>query len=358
MRSASATLPRKEYATATGADLSRLREDRAYKESHRPALTAFFQEQVRQRPRLPEEHFQVVVHDAAGMDVLLITGMRDVAPVATFSHLVSSSRVLELRVEASSETRGARRGGWEGDEVTSHHGVSTPEILDSCPSLVLQNDKAGNEDAIERAAVQYLLPLLHENLGRLADMARVLADFPRPGIDFRHILDICQQQGGLELATKLLRQHFLGDWAQVSAVTCCEFGGVVFALPLASAVGLPLALARKAGKLPPPLVGVDKRTSHISQAATSPQGGPVGERIEMDPSAVRRGGRVVVVDDVLATGETLCALLRLLGEAGLCTGEMSVLVVAEFPFHQGRDLLRRRGFGQVPVHSLLICGGA
>lgn len=48
---------KREYAEATGADLNRLLWDRVYKEQHRPTLTAFFQEQVRQRPRLPEEHF-------------------------------------------------------------------------------------------------------------------------------------------------------------------------------------------------------------------------------------------------------------------------------------------------------------
>jgi hypothetical protein len=89
---------KRAYAAATGADLSRLLWDRAYKEQHRPALTTFFQGQARQRPQLPEEHFLNVVYGAVDEDVLLITGMRDKAPVAALSHLVPDSRLLEVRV--------------------------------------------------------------------------------------------------------------------------------------------------------------------------------------------------------------------------------------------------------------------
>ena len=70
------------------------------------------------------------------------------------------------------------------------------------------------------------------------------------------------------------------------------------------------------------------------------------------------GGSVVVVDDVLATGSTLCATLRLLmQEGGIEAAKITVLVVAEFPVHRGRDLLRRKGFGMVDVRSLLAFGG-
>jgi hypothetical protein len=106
---------KREYAAATGADLNRLLWDRAYKEQHRAALTTFFQGQVRQRPRLPEEHFLNVVYGAVDVDVLLITGMRDEAPVAALSHLVPDSRLLEVHVQASEQTRRIRRGCHGGD---------------------------------------------------------------------------------------------------------------------------------------------------------------------------------------------------------------------------------------------------
>jgi adenine/guanine phosphoribosyltransferase-like PRPP-binding protein len=62
-----------------------------------------------------------------------------------------------------------------------------------------------------------------------------------------------------------------------------------------------------------------------------------------------------VVDDVLSTGETLCAVLHLLEEAGV--EDVRVMVVAEFPFHRGRKLLHDRGFDMVNVQSLLVFGG-
>jgi adenine/guanine phosphoribosyltransferase-like PRPP-binding protein len=73
---------------------------------------------------------------------------------------------------------------------------------------------------------------------------------------------------------------------------------------------------------------------------------------------VAEGTNVVVVDDVLATGETLFAVLELMQKAGVATRDISVMVVAEFPVHCGRKLLQKRGFGNVGVQSLLVFGGA
>jgi adenine/guanine phosphoribosyltransferase-like PRPP-binding protein len=82
------------------------------------------------------------------------------------------------------------------------------------------------------------------------------------------------------------------------------------------------------------------------------------KRIEMERDVVPRGASVVVVDDVLSTGETLCAVLQLLDEAGIGAEDVSIMVVAEFPVHRGRELLRQRGFGRINIQSLLIFGGA
>ena len=349
---------KREYAAATGADLSRLLWDRAYKEQHRPALTAFFQKQVRQRHRLPEEQFLNVVYGAVDVDVLLITGMRDEAPVAALSHLVPDSRLLEVQVQASEQMRRIRRGCQDGDgdaadKKDSNNRGSNLTTLDYRPSLIFHNDAAGSEAAKEFAE-RYLLPFVHEDLRRLANMVRQVADFPRPGIEFRHVLGISQQPGGLTLCTSLLQSHFTGDWAQVDVVACCGVGGFVFASALASRVDLPLVLIREAGKLPPPTVSVIKPPSHISSLTFNSL---KEERIEMERDAVPRGASVVVVDDVLATGETLCAVLQLLDEAGISAKAVSIMVVAEFPVHRGRELLRQRGFGRVHIQSLLVFDG-
>lgn len=349
---------KREYAAATGADLNRLLIDRAYKEEHRPELTAFWHDQVQQRLRLPEEHFLDLVYDSPDVDVLFITGMRDEAPVAAFSHLVPDIRLLEVRVVTGEDTRRSRRGdvGNDHDNQTEDSVTdrSEPDALDYRPSLIFDNDENGDE-AAKTYATRRLLPFFDKNLQKLSDSVRTIEDFPRPGIDFQHVLGISEQYDGLRICTRLLQSHFAGDWARVDAMACCEAGGFIFATALASAVSVPLALIRQAGKLPPPTFSVVKSPSHVSSSAS---GGPGEEKIEMSQDIVSRGSKVVVVDDVLATGETLSAVLQLLGQAGVDAKDISVMVVAEFPVHRGRELLRQRGFGTVSIRSLLVFGGA
>jgi adenine/guanine phosphoribosyltransferase-like PRPP-binding protein len=124
---------------------------------------------------------------------------------------------------------------------------------------------------------------------------------------------------------------------------------------LASRVDLPLVLIREAGKLPPPTVSVIKPPSYISSLASN---NSKEKRIEMERDVVPRGTSVVVVDDVLSTGETLCAVLQLLIEAGIGAEDINIMVVAEFPVHRGRELLRQRGFGRINIQCLLVFGGA
>jgi adenine phosphoribosyltransferase len=179
-------------------------------------------------------------------------------------------------------------------------------------------------------------------------------DFPRPGIEFRHVLNIAQRRGGLALCTSLLLTQFKGDWDAVGAVACCEAGGYVYASALAQKVDIPLALIREAGKLPPPTVSVKKPSSHISCSDFDDLG---GKRIEISQDLIPRGVPVVVIDDALATGKTLCAVLELLAKTGISNENISIMVVAEFPIHRGRKLLYQRGFGGIDIQSLLVLDG-
>lgn len=138
-------------------------------------------------------------------------------------------------------------------------------------------------------------------------------------------------------------------------VACCEVGGFVYASALALRIGASLALIRETGKLPPPTISVRKTSSHIS-SCDSHNAGEKGIKVGLN--IVPRGASVVVVDDVLATGKTLYAVLQLLDEAGISADKVNVMVVAEFPFHRGRELLRRRGFGGARIQSLLVFDGA
>ncbi|KAK1980121.1 phosphoribosyl transferase domain-containing protein [Colletotrichum cereale] len=279
--------------------------------------------------------------------------MRDKAPVAALSNLVPATRLLEVHVKASEETRRARRGIRSGvadnsvdkDNKDSANDRAELTVVVHRPNFIFENDTAGVE-AAQRFAEKHLLLFSHEDLYRLASMVRAIPDFPRPGIVFRSVLNIAEQPGGLALCTSLLETHFIGYWKKVDAVACCEAGGYIFASALASRVNVPLALVREAGKLPPPTISAMKSPSHISSLVFTAS---EEKRIEMGRDAVPRGGRVVVVEDVLATGETLCAVLQLLGEAGINAEKVEIMAVVEFPIHCGRELLRQRGFGRVNI---------
>jgi len=82
------------------------------------------------------------------------------------------------------------------------------------------------------------------------------------------------------------------------------------------------------------------------------------DMIEMPCTRLDGDFSVVVVDDVLVTGATLCAVLELWVKAGVKPENVTATVVAEFPVHRGRKRLLRRGYGQVHVQSLLVFGGA
>ncbi|KAL5324830.1 hypothetical protein ACEPPN_005949 [Leptodophora sp. 'Broadleaf-Isolate-01'] len=348
---------KREYARATGADFTRILGDRTYKENHRPALTAFFMDQVKHRPRLLEEHFMNVVYGNADVEVLLVTGMRDEAPISVLSHLIPDTRMLEVRVQASRETQ-VRRGGSCGngnseDLRGSGDGELGFQALEYRPSLFFDNDTTGNEAAKEFAK-KHLIPWIDDDLQRLSDMVRSTPDFPRPGIEFRHVLGICQQPGGLPLCTSLLRTHFSRGWEKMDRVVSCEAGGFVFASALAVHLNKPLAMIREAGKAPPPTISIAKSPSHMSSFNSEDMR---EGRIEMGRDVVPRGSSVVVVDDVLATGKTLVAVLGLLVKAGVKTKDISVMVVAEFPVHRGRETLYRQGYGGVEIRSLLVYGG-
>ncbi|QPC70887.1 hypothetical protein HYE68_001639 [Fusarium pseudograminearum] len=344
---------KREYASHTGASLVRLLEDRAYKEQHREALAAFFGQQMEHRPHLAEEHFTEAVR-SADVDVLFITGMREEAPVANLWHLVSDVRLVEVHVKASQKTRGLRRQHYTSGDSHSHENINGTEtlVLNYRPNFIFHNDTA-SDNQVKAFAKQSLLPFVGDDLQRLAGMVPSVPDFPRPGIQFRHVLEIGQQKGGYKLCASLFKQHFAGDWRKIDVIVSCDVGGHIFAASLAPEVNVHSILVRPPGKLPPPTISVEKSPSHVSSHVN----GVKVEGNEMRADTLRKGARVLVIDDVLATGNTLLSMLKLLNRAGIEMEDTSVMVVAEFPIHRGRQKLRQGGFGRIGIQSLLVFDG-
>ncbi|MBB6185488.1 adenine phosphoribosyltransferase [Oleiagrimonas soli] len=164
-------------------------------------------------------------------------------------------------------------------------------------------------------------------------LIRDIPDFPKPGIVFKDITPLLADAAGLAQCTEALAEPWRG--AGVQAVCGIEARGFIFGAALAQALGAGFVPVRKPGKLPADTVGVDYALEYGS------------DRLEVHRDAVRPGERVLLVDDVLATGGTLEAsaeLMRTLG-AELCGAS----VVIELAFLQGRG----RWTSDAPLHSLL-----
>jgi adenine phosphoribosyltransferase len=271
-----------------------------------------------------------------------------------FLKRIGASPTTNLLV-AAIETRPSSLCYLQSDDGISKDQKITKDCKESeyRPTFIFNNDAVGDE-AAKKFSKQHLLPFVHDDLQRLATMVRTVPNFPRQGIEFRDVLGICKSPGGLALCTSSMQTHLTEDWENVDMIASCETGGFLFASTLAMHVDRPLALIREAGKLPPPTISVTKSSSHVS---TSLPDGPSEKRIELGERVIPIGSSVVIVDDVLATGRTLCAVLQLLVKAGFVIKDLHVMVVAEFPNHQGRELLRQHGFGGVKIQSLLVFGG-
>lgn len=96
-------------------------------------MTKFYQDQLQKRPRLAEEHFIKVVK-SADVGVLFITGMRDEAPVAIFSHMIQDARLLDICVEASLTTRSLRRGRHESHGSAYHEKTNGSKSKGATPN--------------------------------------------------------------------------------------------------------------------------------------------------------------------------------------------------------------------------------
>jgi adenine phosphoribosyltransferase len=160
----------------------------------------------------------------------------------------------------------------------------------------------------------------------LAALIREVPDFPRPGVVFKDVTPLLADAAALRETVGLLAAPFAERG--VEAVVGVEARGLILGAPVAYELGAGFVPARKAGKLPGPVEGEDYELEYGR------------ERIELRAGALRRGARVLVVDDVLATGGTLAAALRLCERLG---GEVvGVAVLLEIAGLKGRGRLPGR----------------
>lgn len=159
---------------------------------------------------------------------------------------------------------------------------------------------------------------------KLEDYVVTIPDFPEPGIMFRDVTSVIQDAEGLQLAIDSL-QDLLRD-VEFDALVGAESRGFIFGMPLAYNLHKPFVLVRKKGKLPRETVSKE----YALEYGTA--------EIEMHKDAIKPGQKVVLVDDLIATGGTMKAAAELVEELG---GEVvKIIFLMELAGLKGRDVLK------------------
>ncbi len=165
----------------------------------------------------------------------------------------------------------------------------------------------------------------------LKDHIRGVPDFPKPGILFYDIATLLRHADAWQVAmgrmAKVVRAY------QPDLLAGLESRGFLMAAPLALKLGCGFIMLRKRGKLPGGTVGLDYALEYGS------------DRIEIQADAVEPGQRVVIIDDLLATGGTMAAGIALLRQVGAVVPAAAALI--ELSFLNGRARL------DVPFESLV-----
>ncbi len=170
---------------------------------------------------------------------------------------------------------------------------------------------------------------------RLEELIRDVPDFPEPGVVFKDITPLLADHDGFSAVVRALAAagRDADGNVVVDKVVGMEARGFILAAPVALALGAGFVPVRKAGKLP-------GRTRAVSYSLE------YGEAtLEMHRDAVREGERVLLVDDVLATGGTAQATRRLVEDCGGAVAGFAVLI--ELAFLHGRERL-----GDLPLLAL------
>ena len=168
------------------------------------------------------------------------------------------------------------------------------------------------------------------NATELISLVRDIPDFPEPGIVFKDITPVLSNGEAFNALIGHLAEPFEG---RVDAVAGIEARGFILATPVARALGTGFIPLRKPGKLP----------YHVHREEYELEYGT--DALEMHRDAVRTGERVLIVDDVIATGGTARAAVSLLASAG--AEAVAVAVFIELGFLNGKERL-----GSTPLHAV------
>ncbi|HEX2972860.1 MAG TPA: adenine phosphoribosyltransferase [Tepidisphaeraceae bacterium] len=153
---------------------------------------------------------------------------------------------------------------------------------------------------------------MSDPISHLKSLIREIPDFPKKGILFRDITPLLSDPSGLALSIELLANPFRGK--HIDMVVGAESRGFIFGTAVACCLSAGFALIRKPGKLPAKCI----TTSYSLEYGT--------DSLQMHADAIRPGQRVLVCDDVLATGGTMQASCELVRQLGGTIAGVAVLI--------------------------------
>jgi adenine phosphoribosyltransferase len=159
----------------------------------------------------------------------------------------------------------------------------------------------------------------------LESKLRHVMDFPKPGIDFIDITPVLQDPSALRQCLDIMRDKIL-DLGDIDLIVGAESRGFIFGAPLAYMLGIGFVPVRKRGKLPYKTISVEYELEYGTDV------------LEIHEDAVKPGDKIVIVDDLLATGGTAWSNIQLVEKLG---GEVKGLVYfVELLYLNGRDRIK------------------
>lgn len=170
---------------------------------------------------------------------------------------------------------------------------------------------------------------------RIEEYVRSIPDFPEEGIIFRDVTSVLQDADGLKLAIDSMIA--LLDGVEFDVIVGTESRGFIFGVPIAYALGKPFVPARKKGKLPCETISVQYDLEYGSA------------EVEMHKDAILPGQKVVLVDDLIATGGTIEACAKMIEMLG---GEVvKIVFLMELAGLKGREKLQKYDVASVITYE-------
>lgn len=175
-----------------------------------------------------------------------------------------------------------------------------------------------------------------ERVKKVISEIRSFPDFPKPGVLFRDIFSLTKNPQVFGDCISLLVEHIRETWgSDVGVIAALDSRGFIFGVSIALQLNIPFVPLRKKGKLPGEILSMSYSLEYGK------------DELEMQKDAISPGTKVVIVDDLLATGGTMKAAMMLMKEAK--ADILEGVVVLELCDLKGRELIPFKIFSLIPL---------